>query len=199
MKKIFFALIICSLVLMGASCGKQAPAPADQQPAQPQVEGKELMTIQEAKKVADPVAAKWAKDAVVEKTFQSVIDEDGTSNAWYFYYCSPSQNKIKYLTVKKEQVVSQTDQGECSYDQQGGEVLKMDSPAVYNLAKDEIDKFKKDHPDAYVIISLLRYNGLDYHYMWEVQAFPDDENIRPSVVILTDDDGKVIDVTEYSE
>lgn len=92
-----------------------------------------------------------------------------------------------------------TDQGECSYDQQGGEALKTDSPEVYKLAKDDIDKFKAEHPDAIVIISLLRYNGLDYHYMWEVQAFPDKSTYRPSVLVLTDDEGKVIDVTEYAE
>jgi len=189
MKKLFFTLIICSLVLMGASCGQKAV----------DIAGKELMTIIEAKSVADPVAAKWAKDAVVEKTFQSVIGEDGTSDAWYFYYCSPSQNKVKYLTVKMGEVVSQTDQGECSYEQQGGEALKMDSPAVYKLAKDEIDKFKQSHPDAYVIISLLRYNGLDYHYLWEVQAFPSETVYYPSVAVLMDDDGKVVDVTEYPE
>lgn len=197
MKKTFFLVLVCSLLLMGASCGQQDQNQVQQQ--QTQTEGKELMTILEAKKAADAKAAEWAADAVVEKTFQSTVDEVGASNAWYFYYCSPSQNKVKYLTVKKEAVVSMTDQGECSYDQQGGEALKTDSPQIYALAKEEMDKFKAAHTDAIIIMSLLRYNGQDYHYMWEVQAFPDKSTYLPSVVVLMDDDGNVISIDEYEE
>ncbi|MFZ5364789.1 MAG: hypothetical protein ACOZBH_01140 [Patescibacteria group bacterium] len=198
MKKAFLFIPMLTLVLMATGCGQQTPT-ANQQQSQNQVEGKTLMTIQEAKKVADVKAKTWATDAVVEKNFQSMIDETGRSDAWYFYYCSPSQNKVEYLTVKKEMVVSMTDQGECSYDQQGGEALKMDSPAVYNAAKKEIEAFKASNPDAVVIISLLRYNGLDFHYLWEVQAFPNQTDMEPTVTILLDDDGKVIDVTNYPQ
>lgn len=206
MKKTFFLFLACSLLLIGASCEKQEQKTApeqtqkqEQEQTQVQPEGKEWMTIQEAKKVADAKAAEWSDDAVVERTFQSTVDEDGKSKAWYFYYCSPSQNKVKYLTVKKEKVVSVTDQGECTYEQQGGEPLKMDSPEVYALAKEEIDKFKEQYPDAIVIISLSRYNGQDYHYLWKAQTFPDKSTYRPSVEVLMDDDGNVINVKEYEE
>jgi len=205
MKKIFFALVLCSLIFMGASCDQQQPAEPEktqeqkQTQEQPKTEGKEWMTIQEAKAPADDKMERWAEDAVVEKTFQSKVNEEGKSKAWYFYYCSPSQNKQKYVTVKKEKVVSVTDQDECTYDQQGGEALKMDSPEIYALAEDEINKFKKDYPDAYVIISLLRYNGGDYHYLWTVEAFPDKSTYRPTVEVLLDDDGNVVNVKKKPE
>jgi hypothetical protein len=199
MKKAIFVLAMAAFVLSGAACAEKTPVTNETEQPATVAPGKTMMTILEAKKAADVEAKRWASDAVVEKTFQSPLNENGTSDAWYFYYCSPSQNKVKYLTVKQEMVVSSTDQGECSYEQQGGEALKTDSPAIYNLAKSEIDAFKADNPDAIVIVSVLRYNGLDFHYLWEVQAFPNDTDMEPTVIILMDDDGKIIDVTKYPE
>ncbi|MFC1618268.1 hypothetical protein ACFL2B_03245 [Patescibacteria group bacterium] len=164
-------------------------------------EATEDMTLQAAKKLTDTKAKEWAEDAVLEKFRWTEVDENGIADTWKLQYCSLEKGTANIVTVSKGGTPTLNEQDSCTHDEQGSEDLALDSKEVLEKAAEEIDAYKADNPEAVVKLSLTRYTGGDWHYLWEVHLYPDqaaaDEgDSGKDMRILMDDGGNITAVND---